>query len=502
MNKLVSGIVAGMLLTAIHPAHASYGYYVGSELTEDGSVMLGGSGEEVSSHWLRIEADQDHADDATISVGVTEDAVIPGERIEIPQVETTHAFISMDYSNWEGFPPPLTNGGLNEHQVAARDIWSPSREELVEMTPTPQTGPSYSDLARIVMQRATSARNAVKIIGEVIAEHGYSTYGGNSHLFADAEEGWVLIEFAGGEGLWAAQRLGPDDVRVSYPGYIGEIPNDCADNHEEAMCSDNFVAFAEEQGWYDPEGKDTINVHEVYGDQDAPMRNDAIEFMEDHLRSEAPLTLRDFLDIVRHPSIADHAAGYGQAAHLREGFSGDMATLWVAPSSSVVAPFIPWRVGVTEVPVEFRQHRYLTRASDDTYTTPEFQLQEATPYAFRLFKRTLYYACQGDENPHYDEVIGAFRAFEDDAIDEQEDVERIARVLYDQGEEALARTHLTRYSLAKARQAMAMGNALVDSLEMRTKLHTGIPQPDDDADLQREEYNMIRCGEHPGEPPL
>ena len=34
----------------------------------------------------------------------------------------------MNYSAFAGFPAPLTNGGLNEHHVAARDIWSPSRE--------------------------------------------------------------------------------------------------------------------------------------------------------------------------------------------------------------------------------------------------------------------------------------------------------------------------------------------------------------------------------------
>ena len=70
--------------------------------------------------------------------------MIPGERTEIPQVTETLRYISMDYSNWEGFPPPLTNGGLNEIHVAARDVWSPLSAELVEITPTPQTGPSLA----------------------------------------------------------------------------------------------------------------------------------------------------------------------------------------------------------------------------------------------------------------------------------------------------------------------------------------------------------------------
>ena len=61
-------------------------------------------------------------------------------------------------------------------------------------------------------------------------EYGYSTYGGNSHLFADTDEGWVLINFAGGQGLWAAERLGSDDVRVSRPGYMGDFPVDFEDD--------------------------------------------------------------------------------------------------------------------------------------------------------------------------------------------------------------------------------------------------------------------------------
>lgn len=109
----------------------------------------------------------------------------------------------------------MTNGGLNENNIAARDVWSPSRDELVAMTPDPQTGPQYSDLSRIAMERADSAREAVEILGALIDEHGYTTYGGNSHMFADENEGWIFVEFAGGQGLWAAERLGPDDVRVS-----------------------------------------------------------------------------------------------------------------------------------------------------------------------------------------------------------------------------------------------------------------------------------------------
>ena len=45
------------------------------------------------------------------------------------------------------------------------------------MTPKPQRGLSYSDLSRI-------AREAVRIVGELVETYGEATYGGNSHLFA------------------------------------------------------------------------------------------------------------------------------------------------------------------------------------------------------------------------------------------------------------------------------------------------------------------------------
>ena len=213
-----AALVLWLLAISSTEAEASYAIYVGKNLTEDGSVLIGGSGDEVSSHWLEIVPARRFPDGTTISVGVDEAANMPGQFIEIPQATQTNRYLTMNYSDYEGFPPPITNGGLNEHNVAGRDVWSPSRPELVAMTPNPQTGPSYSDLSRIAMERATSAREAVEIVGALIDKYGYSTYGGNSHMFADENEGWVLLNFAGGEGLWIAERLGPDEIRVSYPG--------------------------------------------------------------------------------------------------------------------------------------------------------------------------------------------------------------------------------------------------------------------------------------------
>ena len=113
------------------PANASYAIFVGSNLTADGSTFLGGTGDEPSSHWLEIVPRRSWPAGSTIKVGVDSRANYPGEIIEIPQVAETARYITMNYSVYRGFPAPLTNGGMNEYGVAARDVWSPSRPEPV-----------------------------------------------------------------------------------------------------------------------------------------------------------------------------------------------------------------------------------------------------------------------------------------------------------------------------------------------------------------------------------
>ncbi|SVD27014.1 uncharacterized protein METZ01_LOCUS379868, partial [marine metagenome] len=96
-------------LVASSNTFGSYAIYVGKNLTKDGSVMIGGSGDEVSSHWLEIVPEKDHPAGTTIPVGVTEDANMPGKFIQISQIGHTYRYLTMNYSEYLGFPPPLTN---------------------------------------------------------------------------------------------------------------------------------------------------------------------------------------------------------------------------------------------------------------------------------------------------------------------------------------------------------------------------------------------------------
>ena len=466
----------------------SYGIYIGSNLTADNSVLLGGSGDEPSSHWLVVRPRRKHEAGATITVGVTDRANIPGELSEIPQVPETAKYLAHYYSEYEGFPAPLTNGGLNEHGVAARDIWSPSRRELIQMTKTPQRGPQYSDLSRIVMERARSAREAAEIVGALIDQYGYSTYGGNSHLFADADEGWALVEMAGSAGLWVAERLGPDDVRLFYPGYILAIPHDYA-GHPDYMGSPNLISFAVEQGWYDPAAGEPFDVKKVYGEGEGRQRSfrgdTSIADFEAMIRRKAgAVTLQDMMAFVRDPRISLDTTGYGQVAALRHDGRPELRALWAAPTASVTAPFVPYFMGVEDIPAEFSRHRYLTTDEAARFQDPNYAAQEATQYAFRVFKRLLYHTAERPER-FLPEVVEALAAFESRMIDELEQVTRIAVTLLEAGEDELARSYLTDYSRTRSLAALDLGNALVNSIEARTKVLYGIRPPSQQVDGER-----------------
>jgi hypothetical protein len=347
------------------------------------------------------------------------------------------------------------------------------------MTPRPQHGPQYSDLSRIALERATTAREAVEILGRLIDEYGYSTYGGNSHLFADPNEGWVFINFAGGKNLWVAERLGPDDVRVSYPGYIGEIPKDYRESPD-FMGSRNLISFAVEQGWYDPNSGEPFNVHKVYGYQGRPMKSGAkyfaTETIEEELRAMAPVSVDEMMSMVRDRRIADDEAGYGQIAHLRQGIRPELAILWVAPTGSITAPFIPWHIGATHVPPEFGQHRYLYKDAGSTFLDPDFQAQEATEFAGRVFKRLMYHTCEHPD-VFLPEVTGALDAFEAKLLAENDRVEATARTLYDAGKSDLAGDYLTFYSNTKAMDGLRLGQDLLAGIEARAKVLFGIRKP-------------------------
>lgn len=456
----------------------SYGIYIGRALTATGVSYLAGYGDEPSSHWLEIMPRQTHAKGATITVGVTPEAGMPGRLSQIPQVPQTARNIRVSYSHYLGVPAPLTNGGLNEHGVAVRDIWSPSRHELIDMTPKDQTGPNYSDLARIVLERARTAREGVDLVAALIAEHGYSTYGGNSHIFADPDEAWVVIEFAGGRGLWVAERLGATSIRASRPGHVGVIPLEPDDDF---LFPPHFIQTARDLGWFDP-ANGSFDVNAIYGDGKGRWAGTAWIEEEMRRRAERPekIGLDDVFWSISTPRLTGDTAGYGQVVPLIHPAHADLWMIWHAPIGAVAAPLLPVFLGQTAVPDAYQRHRYLTEGESATFLdlrkeskTPEVisripQGIESGESAFYCYKRLMHLAFQSLDTI-LPEVDQHWRLVEQAACTALPDVIRAASLLLDAGEADLARLVYTAFSDRCLANALTDCRALTDAAYVRLR---------------------------------
>lgn len=449
----------------------SYGIYIGRDLTADGHAWLAGYGDEPSSHWLEIVDRATHDRGSMITVGVGPEADMPGHRTQVPQVSETARHMRVSYSYFLGVPAPITNGGLNEHGVAVRDIWSNSRPELVAMTPAGQTGPNYSDLARIVLERARTAREGVDLIAALIAAHGYSDYGGNSHIVADPEEAWVVIQFSGGKGLWVAERLGPSNIRASRPGYVGVVPTQPDDRF---LYPEHFVTTAIELGWYDPAGG-PFDVNAIYGDGKGPWAGAAWVEAEMRKRAANPgkITLEDVFWSISTEILTGDTAGYGQVVPLVHPRFPELRMMWHAAVGPVTAPLVPVFLGQTAVPDAYAQHRYLTTGEAARFLDSRKEAKnpdtvshvpqgvEVSASAFYQFKRLMHLAFQ--DEALRGQVWEHWRQMERDLAADLPDILRSAELLMAAGEPDLAKRLLTRESCAWLGAALADCTALVDA---------------------------------------
>jgi hypothetical protein len=461
----------------------SYAVYVGKNRSATGSAFLAGYGDEPSSHWLEVVPRCQHGPDAEIEVGVTPESAMPGVRSTMPQAAETARHLRVSYSTYRGIPGPLTNGGLNEHGVAVRDVWSTSHQRLIDLTPVDQRGPNYSDLARIVLERARTAREGAELIGELIERYGYSTYGGNSHLIADGDEAWVVIEFAGGQGLWVAERLGPDDIRVSRPGYVLQVPADFL-TRPEFLGAPHLIDLAVERGWYDP-AAGAFDVNAIHGDGKG--RWAGVAWMEGELARLADrpekIGLGDVIWALRTERLTGDKAGYGQVVPLVTTNEPDLRVIWHAAIGPIAAPFTPFFLGLSSIPPEFRRHRYLTTGEDAAFADPDHagsdqlsvvaQRVEATRSAVAVFKRLLYLVAEHHET-FLPEVTPVWEAFERNLAGQLPGIMAAATLLAQGGRADLARNMLTSYSTTQALRGLDLGEAMLVSMEARSRILFGI----------------------------
>jgi len=135
---------------------------------------------------------------------------------------------------------------INDHGVLITSDSCPSR---IAGDDTTDGGIGYM-LRRLMAEKASSAREAVKIGGELIEKYGYRA-SGRTYSIADKNEAWMLAVLRGRH--WYAQRV-PDDEIAVIPNHF-TIRGIRPDDPGHFLGSRDIVEYAAKNGWYD-ESKD------------------------------------------------------------------------------------------------------------------------------------------------------------------------------------------------------------------------------------------------------
>jgi dipeptidase len=157
---------------------------------------------------------------------------------QIPQVAKTFGYLAPAYA------------AMNQRQLAIGESTFGGRDELLS-----EKGLiDCETLTRLMLERASTAREAIRIGGKLLDEHGWCD-AGEALTIADPHEVWVMEIVGPGEdavgAIWAAQRVPDDHVSVvANAARIGEINLSRPDYF---MASSNVVKFAKENGFWNPE---------------------------------------------------------------------------------------------------------------------------------------------------------------------------------------------------------------------------------------------------------
>ncbi len=247
IGRLVSVLLLVTVLTlAVTPALACTPLAVGSKASVDGSVMVSHTCDGWYDQRIQIVPGGEHKAGEMVDIYVdlcldTRPDRIPQKVGEIPQVEKTNTYFHIGY--------PF----MNDKQVMMGEFTWSGREEVAS-----SNGMLYiANLEQLGLQRASTAREAVQVMGELAEKYGYGD-GGETLAVGDAKEVWIF-EVCGGGALWtpesglpgahwAAQRLADDEVFVgANRARIGVIDFEDEDNF---MVSTGLTVLPQQMGWW------------------------------------------------------------------------------------------------------------------------------------------------------------------------------------------------------------------------------------------------------------
>jgi dipeptidase len=155
-----------------------------------------------------------------------------GKRLgAIPQVRRTYTVV----------------GNINEHQVAIGETTFGGRRELKD----PGAIMDYGSLMYIALERARTAREAIKVMTDLVARHGYYSLG-ESFSISDPREVWIMEMISKGPrergAVWVARRI-PDGYVAAHANQprIRQFP---LNDRRDTLYARDVISFARKQGYF------------------------------------------------------------------------------------------------------------------------------------------------------------------------------------------------------------------------------------------------------------
>ena len=156
-------------------------------------------------------------------------------------------------------------GQMNEHQVSICETTFGGREELVDTTAILD----YGSLIYIALERATTAREAIKIMTDLVAKYGYCSEG-ETFTIADKNEAWVMEMVGKGPGrtgaVWVAVRI-PDDCISAHANQSRITRFDMKDK-QNVLYAKDVVKFAREKGFFTSKKDADFSFRDAYNPLD------------------------------------------------------------------------------------------------------------------------------------------------------------------------------------------------------------------------------------------
>lgn len=236
LKKIFSGLL--LAAVAILNAPACTNLIVGKNASTDGSVIISYSADSYGMFgFLYHSPAGTHEKGEMVDIYDWENGKYRGQ---IPQVSQTYNVV----------------GNINENQVSIGETTFGGRRELVN-TETETAIIDYGSLIYVTLQRARSAREAIKIMTDLVRDYGYGS-GGESFTIADPNEVWIMEMIGKGTGVkgavWVAVRI-PDDC-ISGHANQSRIHKFDLNDKENVQYASDVISFAREKGYFDGVNRD------------------------------------------------------------------------------------------------------------------------------------------------------------------------------------------------------------------------------------------------------